>query len=120
MDNAFKYLESNAIETEAAYPYVAKKNTCAYVASKGQFKVTSFVDVPANQPDQLLAAVNVGPVSVAIEADKLAFQLYKNGIISASSCGTTLDHGVLLVGYGSDAGKDFWKLKNSWGTGWGE
>jgi len=64
----------------------------------------------------LVAAVALNPVSVAIEADKAVFQSYKSGIISSTACGTTLDHGVLVVGYTSDA----WILKNSWGTTWGE
>merc|ERR1712151_498398 len=65
------------------------------------------------------AAVSKHPVSVAIEADKSAFQLYRSGVLDSSSCGTNLDHGVLVVGYGTD-GKDYWKVKNSWGGSWGE
>merc|ERR1712039_810566 len=69
--------------------------------------------------DALKAAVSKQPVSVAIEADKSAFQLYRSGVLDSSSCGTKLDHGVLVVGYGTD-GKDYWKVKNSWGSSWGE
>ena len=56
-----------------------------------------------------------GPVSVAIEADQAAFQMYTGGIIS-SGCGKKLDHGVLAVGYG----ENYFIIKNSWGPNWGE
>jgi len=82
--------------------------------------VKGFYDVPQNSSMDLETAVAQGPVSVAIEADTFIFQLYFGGIISSEGCGTNLDHGVLVVGYGSDAGKDYWILKNSWGTSWGE
>jgi len=66
----------------------------------------------------MMAAVSVQPVSVAIQANQMAFQNYKSGVLSKDSkCGTNLDHGVLAVGYGTDAtsGLDYWKVKNSWG-----
>jgi len=59
------------------------------------------------------------PVSVAIEADQSSFQLYKSGVFSGS-CGTNLDHGVLLVGYGTMTGGDYYILKNSWASSWGD
>ena len=60
------------------------------------------------------------PVAIAIEADKMSFQFYRSGVYSSSNCGTNLDHGVLLVGYGEEDGKKYWKVKNSWGTSWGD
>merc|ERR1711912_194347 len=83
--------------------------------------VKSFVDVSASysNPAQLKAALANGPVSVAIEADQLAFQGYTGGVIT-SGCGTRLDHGVLAVGYGTENGEEYFLVKNSWGSSWGE
>jgi C1A family cysteine protease len=117
MDDAFKYAETTKIETESAYSYTGRDGTCH--ASGGVTTVSSFKDVATNDPEALQAAVAEGPVSVAIDAAGLAMQLYFGGIIK-HFCGTSLDHGVLVVGYGSDNGTDYWILKNSWGAGWGE
>jgi C1A family cysteine protease len=124
MDHAFQWIETNGICTESDYPYAAGtghapacSKTCAPAVT-----VTSFTDVPKGDETALLSAVAKGPVSIAIEADKSAFQLYKSGVLDNAACGTKLDHGVLVVGYGTDSalGKDYWKVKNSWGATWGE
>merc|ERR1719162_260580 len=82
--------------------------------------VTAFTDVKKGDEDALLTALTASTVSVAIEADKSAFQLYKGGVLDNAACGTKLDHGVMVVGYGTDGGKEYWKVKNSWGGSWGE
>jgi C1A family cysteine protease len=68
------------------------------------------------------AALSKQPLAVAIEADKLVFQTYTSGVLSSAKCGTTLDHAVLAVGYGNDptSGLDYWLIKNSWNTTWGD
>jgi len=123
MDHAFEWIEKNGICLEKDYPYSSgggETGTCKSGCSAA-VTVTGFTDV-AKDEDALKSAVAKQPVSIAIEADKSAFQLYKSGVLDNSACGTQLDHGVLVVGYGtdSDLSKDFWKVKNSWGSTWGE
>jgi len=120
MDNAFKYVEKNGLCTEAAYPYTARDGTCkaSSCTASVDSKIASYKDV-AHTENALGASVDITPISVAIEADQSGFQLYKSGVF-AGVCGQNLDHGVLAVGYGTDAGQDYWKVKNSWGVSWGE
>ena len=82
-------------------------------------KISAFTDVPANSDSAFMTAVAQQPVSITIEADQDSFQFYTGGVMTAA-CGTQLDHGVVAVGYGTDAGKDYYKVKNSWGASWGE
>jgi cathepsin L len=120
MDYAFNYIKSNPLETESDYPYTARDGSCSYVKSKGVGKVTGFNDVTPRSVDQLKAALAKGPVSVAIEADRIAFQSYTSGVITGSGCGQQLDHGVLAVGYGTENGTPYFLVKNSWGASWGD
>jgi len=127
MDDAFQFvLDNKGICSEASYPYVAKdeacKKTCSSVST-----ISGFKDVPSdptnyNNETALMAAVMMGPVSIAIEADQPVFQLYTGGVITSAACGTALDHGVLIVGFGTDTSTnvDYWLVKNSWGNKWGE
>lgn len=120
MDYGFQYvIDNKGLCAELTYPYTGADGTCKKTCSK-VVTITGFKDIPQGNEQALLNAVGtVGPVSVAIEADQQAFQFYSSGVFDAS-CGTNLDHGVLVVGYGTDAGKDYWIVKNSWGSSWGE
>ncbi|CAE7348087.1 unnamed protein product [Symbiodinium natans] len=122
MDLAFEYLEKYDVCTEDSYPYQAKQGTCketncTVAVPKGS--IVGFKDVTPEDTNALMEAVSQQPVSVAIEADQMAFQLYNGGILT-KKCGAKLDHGVLAVGYGTENGVDYWKVKNSWGANWGE
>ena len=122
---AFKYLKSHNIELEETYPYTSgtskKAGSCQYSdSSTTSVDVSSYVNVKADDAEQMKAALQQQPLAVSIEADKMVFQTYKSGVLSDSACGTKLDHAVLAVGYGTEDGQDYWLVKNSWNTTWGD
>jgi KDEL-tailed cysteine endopeptidase len=121
MDQAFQYIIDNkGITTEDAYPYTATgPNTCEAKGKPVAATLSGFKDVAPNNELALETAIVQQPVSVAVEADQSVFQFYSGGVMD-STCGTQLDHGVLAVGYGVDGGKEYYKVKNSWGADWGE
>eukprot|EP01016_Furgasonia_blochmanni_P050771 TRINITY_DN78_c0_g1_i3.p2 TRINITY_DN78_c0_g1~~TRINITY_DN78_c0_g1_i3.p2 ORF type:complete len:408 (+),score=142.12 TRINITY_DN78_c0_g1_i3:65-1288(+) len=120
MDWAFEYIRKHGIEWESDYKYVARDQRCKADKSKSRFKIGGYADVPEQDEDQLQAAVAKQVVSVAIEADTEVFQFYEKGVIDDEDCGTQLDHGVAVVGYGVEGGRNYWKVRNSWGSSWGD
>jgi C1A family cysteine protease len=120
MTNSFKYLQNYKHMTRDSYPYTAQEGRCKYDESDGVTNVKSFKTIQSGDVDGHIAALQNQPISIAIAAASSAIMLYKGGILSSTGCGTNLDHAVNLVGYGSENGKDFWIIRNSWGTSWGE
>jgi C1A family cysteine protease len=118
MDSAFEYAIDTGMCSESAYPYTASVGTCHTCTTVT--KIVKCADVQANNQVALKEAVTKGPVSIAIEADTAIFQSYSKGVITSASCGTNLDHGVLIVGYGIQDNIKYWLVKNSWGTSWGD
>lgn len=133
---AMGWVKSNGVCSEADVPYKCSdqastecknaqcaKSSCTPVLKGGGFfssgDVTG-VSAVSHTEQALEAAVSGQPVSVAIEADTKAFQLYTGGVLDSAACGQKLDHAVLAVGYGIDGDKKYWKVKNSWGASWGE
>lgn len=125
MDSAFSWItKNNGLCSESVYPYVSQdgdakqscQKTCNLVPGS---KIISYIDVAASSDTNMMSALILNPVSIAIEADERDFQLYKSGVFTGK-CGTNLDHGVLAVGYGTLNGVDYYLVKNSWGTSWGD
>jgi len=121
MTQAFDYIIKNkGIDTEASYPYTAQDGNCHFSTANIGSTLISYANVQSGSEADLVTKITAGPTSVAIDASHASFQLYKSGIYYEAACSSTaLDHGVLAVGYGATGSKDYYIVKNSWGTDWG-
>jgi len=128
---AFKYLvDAGGLETKEDYPYTAGEGVdtdrCKFDKDSIYATISSFVEINSGDEAALKQAVaTVGPVSVAIDASHESFLFYWHGIYYEPNCTTTdPEHGMLVVGYGSEDNllvkNDYWIVKNSWGLDWGE
>jgi C1A family cysteine protease len=114
------YIHTHVQELETAYPYKATTNACNYDATKGTVNVNVVATVTPKSAAQLKAAIATGPTSVTVEADRAVFQQYTSGVLNSPLCGTSLDHAITAIGYGTDAtAGDYYIVRNSWGAAWG-
>lgn len=125
MDQALRYVRDHGIMSNHDYPYTGKDGTCRFQRERSVMSVRGSIILPkGNEFILRLALAIAGPLPVAIDASARAFQHYKSGVYDESGCDNTLDginHAVLLIGYGTDpVGGDYWLVKNSWGTKWGD
>lgn len=122
MGSAFEFIkEEGGINTEDSYPYEARDGPCRYDKKNIGATVAAHKFIQkGNENDLMKAVASIGPISVAIVVtDK--FIGYHSGVFYDATCiGKKLSHAVLVVGYGTENGHDYWLVKNSWGTGWGE
>ena len=127
MDDAFEYGEVHPMCTEDKYEYTGRDDQCRDEDDKlceGGVKIKDYTDVEKCNKQALKEALAQQPVSVGVCAEGLAWQFYFGGIVRWL-CGQCLDHGVLAVGYGHGGWEvlgdvDYIKIKNSWGSWWGE
>merc|ERR1712000_600517 len=116
--SAYKVIEQlGGIETENSYRYTAKNGNCQFSKSKVTATVSDYKSVGRGSESSMQSYVgSTGPLSVCVDANK--WDSYRGGIMT--SCGNDLDHCVQIVGYGTSGSTNYWKVRNSWGTGWGE
>lgn len=117
MQSGLDYVRDHGIVAENSYPYEGAQGSCRQGGSI--FQISGYTEIAQNDEGDLKNAVgSVGPVSVAVNAD--GYQSYGGGIYNDQSCSHDIDHGVLAVGYANENGMDYWIIKNSWGSDWGE
>lgn len=123
-DTVFAWVNANGgLATQAAYPYSSATGVTGTCKTTGYtndatLKPTGKVQVTTGSATALQAAIATTPTTVAIDGASNVFQLYTSGVITAG-CGTTVDHAVIAVGYDFTAATPYFKIRNSWGTGWG-
>ncbi|XP_071922656.1 senescence-specific cysteine protease SAG39-like [Coffea arabica] len=120
-EDAFEFIKQHGLTTESNYPPKDNKGTCDTKKEKEPVaKISGYNYVPADNEKALLQALTDQPVAVMVDASGADFQFYAGGVFTGE-CGTDIDHGVTLVGYGtSNSPLKYWRIKNSWGKGWGE
>ena len=114
------YTHQNGQELESAYTYTAKDGSCKFSKSKAKVHASNVTHVKSQSVSQLKAAIAKSPTAVSVEADKDAFRHYSSGVMNSKSCGTSTNHAIAAVGYGTAGSQDYYIVRNSWGSGWGE
>jgi C1A family cysteine protease len=120
---AFDYIASAGQEQESAYPYTSgttgdsgmcTANQAAEVMSLTEYFQISGSSASATEAAMATYVGTTGPLSICVDANN--WSTYRGGIMS--KCGQQIDHAVQVVGVNTDEG--YWKVRNSWGTSWGE
>ncbi|CDW82961.1 cysteine protease [Stylonychia lemnae] len=117
---AFAYLKQNKIQSESTYPYIGKDSLCRYDANKGIINIKGQIYFSTDNTTLIKEQVLKGPITVGMDASSPYFRQYSSGIITTTKCGTSLNHAVIIIGYGLDKGLEYWIIKNQYGTRWGE
>ncbi|XP_022601848.1 cathepsin S-like [Seriola dumerili] len=122
MHRAFQYvIDNQGIDSDASYPYAGKQQQCRYNPTYRAANCSQYNFLRQGDEGALKQAVGtIGPISVGIDATRPRFTFYRSGVYNDPSCSQKVNHAVLTVGYGTLEGQDYWLVKNSWGTTFGD
>ena len=118
MSLVYDYVIKYGVTDERTYPYTARDQRCR--GNGGKYTISSYKGGALPNCAALSAMVTKKPVTVAVAAGNSYWQGYSGGIMNVCGNARGVDHGVTLVGVYEDEEKGYWKIKNSWGTRWGE
>lgn len=116
--DAWKYLQSYGSNGGSDYPYTAQQGSCRYNSGAVRAYPSGYSQISAN-PSSIINALQSGPVSIAVNAVD-SFMSYSSGVYVSNSCGGYPNHAIMTVGYGNEGGYDYWIVRNSWGSSWGQ
>jgi len=115
-ETAYQYVKgAGGIELNSDYPYTSgggSTGSCKFNSGRVAISITGYKSVGRGE-SSLKSALNAGPASLCLAAS--SWQSYRGGILS--KCDNNVDHCVQGTGY---SGSSYWRIRNSWGTGWGE
>ncbi|XP_059494519.1 procathepsin L-like [Stegostoma tigrinum] len=118
---AFRYLiRRRGINSAEAYPYTGQVGFCRHHRTKIVARIIDYRRVREGEINLAKAVRDVGPISVVIYSGLKTFQFYEQGVYYDQDCKHPANHAVLTVGFGTENGMNYWLVKNSWGTSWGE
>jgi len=127
MTQAFDYLEKNYAMSAEAYPYnkhYAQRGECKYDEAKATTcMVDSYTNAESGDIEMMKKALTHQPIAAAINASSQSFMSYISGVYDDETCASSaaeVNHSILLIGYGSEAGEDYWLVQNAWGSDWGD
>ena len=120
VQDAFQYTRDNGINTASDYPPFPIDGSCKFDESKRVIKIEDYAEINEGDEENLTDKIATeGPISVCIDASSIMF--YSSGVFFDPNCSTTrLNHCMLAVGYGSQSDANYYIVKNSWGSSWGE
>ena len=120
---AMLYTDAQPLMAEEDYPYEEKDAECRFLKDKGLASASGFTLIEEGNPYMMQAAVDMGPMTVGVDAGSFVFQLYKKGVFNhPDRCGSDLNHAITVVGYSNtkEDATPYWIVRNSWGPDWGE
>jgi len=119
-ENGYAFAMKNGLCTEADYPFHGTSGACkmSQCQPSPHTQISGYYNVIAKDENSLGVSVDIEPVAVTVDASQ--WSLYASGIFTCPGAQVNLDHTALVVGYGYQGTTGYWKVKNSWGTSWGE
>ena len=120
--NGFYYAMNTGLVAERDSPYLQKDAYCPSNRNMKRYKIRGYSKISYGDEQEMKRVVaTYGPIAVAIDASDWGFAYYSKGVYTSRTCKKNVhNHAVLVVGYGTENGLDYWLIKNSWGTNWGE